>query len=103
MELRHFDKNFVKNTREKTPQRILEIFSFRYSFNYILNGKFNPKIDSFFFQNQGTLFDFQKKTEDASPYLPSCAPVSVAEHASISLNILKERDGGHTVLPLSIF
>ena len=38
------------------------VFSPRYYQNYILNGKFNPKMDTikrlFFSKNKGTFFDF---------------------------------------------
>ena len=43
-----------------------------------MDGIFNPKIDTiraFFCQNQGTLFDFQKRAGEVSP--PSCAPALV--------------------------
>ena len=42
-------------------------------------------------KNQGNFLDFQKRAKEASPtpLSPSYAPVSVAEYASISLNILK--------------
>ena len=47
VELGHFDKGFVKNTRKRGPTgKHFGIFSPRYSQNYILNGKFNPKMDT---------------------------------------------------------
>ena len=55
--------------------------------NYILNGKFNPKMDKtgvFFSENHDTSFDFQKRVEG---HPPSCTSVSVAEYALISLNV----------------
>ena len=39
------------------------------------------------FQNQDTFFDFQKRAGEASLLLPSCAPASVADYVSISLNM----------------
>ena len=41
------------------------------------------------FPNSGHFFRFSKRPREASPLLPSCTPVSVAEHASISLNMPK--------------
>ena len=47
VKLGHFDKHSIKNTIIKTPAgKIFGVFSPRYSKNYILNGKFNPKIDT---------------------------------------------------------
>ena len=41
MELGHFDKLFVKNTRKKDPAgKNFGAFPPRYSYNYILNGRF---------------------------------------------------------------
>ena len=42
---------------------------------------------AFFFQNQGTFFDYHKKGRGGLPHSPSCAPLSVAEYASIFRNI----------------
>ena len=42
-----------------------------------------------FFQNQDTLFNFQKTAGKPSPFPSSCMPVSVAEYASIYLNVPK--------------
>ena len=45
MELGHFSKHFVKNTRKKDPTgKNFGVFSPRYY--YILSGKFNPKMDT---------------------------------------------------------
>ena len=94
MKLGHFNKHFVKNTRKMASQgNILEFFSPRYSWNYILNGKFNPKMDTIriFISKIRTLFSIFKKAGEASPpsSTSSCALVSVAEYASISLNTPK--------------
>ena len=45
--LRHFAKHFAKNLRKKSPEgKYFGVFSPRYSYNYILNGDFNPKMDT---------------------------------------------------------
>ena len=52
VKLGHFDKYFVKNSRKIGPARKnFEVFPFRYSSNYILNSKFNIRMDRirFFF------------------------------------------------------
>ena len=41
------------------------------------------------FLSSGHLFLFLKKVREVSPLPPSCALMSVAEYASISLNIAK--------------
>ena len=42
-----------------------------------------------FFQNQGTFFNFLKKTGRPLPLPLNCASMNVAEYASVSLNIPK--------------
>ena len=76
MELRYFDKHFVKNARKKGPAwRNFRVFCPRYSYNYILDTMNTIRwIQSEpFFQNQSTFFDFQKR-EAKAPLHPSCAP-----------------------------
>ena len=54
VELGHFDKPFVKNGA----------FSSRYSYNYIVNGRFNPRMNTiraFFSKIKALFFDFQKR------------------------------------------
>ena len=80
--LGHFDKRFIKSTRKKSPQG--KKFSPRYSWNYILHGKFRV-----FFPKSEHFFQFLKKGRGGLPRLPSCMPVSVAICASVSLNITK--------------
>ena len=47
VELRHFDKYFVKNTRKRgAAGKLLGAFSPRYCQTYIVNGKFYPKMDT---------------------------------------------------------
>ena len=63
VELWHFDKHFVKNIRRTTQLD-----------NYILNGKFNPEVDTIraFFQNQSIFCLFSKKGKGRlvpSPFL----------------------------------
>ena len=93
MELGHFNKHFLKNTTKTgTAGKDFGVFSPRYSQKCILNGEFNPTMEiirAFFFQNQGTFFDFQKRAGEVFQFDPSCAPVNVAEYALISLNIPK--------------
>ena len=52
MELGHFDKLFVKNTRKKGPAGKI------FSLNYIFNGRFNPSMDTIraFFSKIRALF-----------------------------------------------
>ena len=46
VKLGRFDKYFIKKSRKKAPQgKTLEFFSLRYSYNDILNGKFNLRMD----------------------------------------------------------
>ena len=40
-----------------------------------------------FFPKSGHFFRFSERKGEVSPLLPSCVPVSVAEYASISLNM----------------
>ena len=47
VELEYFYKHFVKKNRKKgLAGKKLAVFSPRYSWNYILNGKFNSKMDT---------------------------------------------------------
>ena len=63
MESGHFDKYFVKKTKEKRPHREkLGVFSPRYSYNYTLNRKINSKMDKI-----RVFFDFQKRAGEVSP------------------------------------
>ena len=86
VELGHFDKHFDKNKRKRGPVRkdfvciLTEIMK-----------KFNPMIDKIraFLSKIRTFFSIFIKGTETSPLLSSCAPVSVAEYASISLNMPK--------------
>ena len=92
MELGHFDTHFVKNTRKGGPTgKNFGVFSPRYSWNYILNEKFNPMMVTIrtFFPKSEHFFQFSKRVREASPLLPSYAPVSVAEYALLFLNMPK--------------
>ena len=64
VELGHFDKHFIKNTRKKKgPQgKILEFFHLDTVKNYIFDKKFKPKMDTIraFFSNLGHFFQFSK-------------------------------------------
>ena len=86
MELGHFDKHFDKNKRKRGPVRK--------DFVCILTEmmkKCNPMIDKIraFLSKIRTFFSIFIKDRETSPLLSSCAPVSVAEYASISLNMPK--------------
>ena len=71
VKLGHFDKFFFKNTREKLPQgKILELFlldtlKIRFWLEDSIQRwtEFGP-----FFENQGTFFDFRKRTGEVSLY-----------------------------------
>lgn len=76
----HLDKPFVKSARKKRPHReIFGAFSRRYSYNYILNGRFNPWMDTIwvFFQNQETFSYFQQRAGETPHLPPSCESVSL--------------------------
>ena len=75
--------HFVK----KGPRgKYLGVFSSRYSENYILNGKFNPKIDTIraFFPKIRALFSNFKKEQGRPPSLPQ---LNVCECDWIYINI----------------
>ena len=64
VELGHFDKHFVKNTRKKgSAGKSFGLFSPRYCQNHISNEKFNPKMDTIntFFPKLGHFFRFSIK------------------------------------------
>ena len=89
VEQRHFDEDFVKNTRKRGPTgKNFRVFSPRYFYNYILNGKFKPKMDTIraFLSKIRTFFSIFTKDRGTSSLPHSCAPVSVPEYASICLN-----------------
>ena len=66
VELEHFDKDFIKITRKRGPTvKKLGVFSSRYFENYILNGKFKPKMDTI----RTLFYDFQKE-QGSPPSLP---------------------------------
>ena len=93
MELYHFDKHFVKSTRNKGPiGNYFVVFLLGTIQNYILNGKSTQtSIQSGLF-SQKTEYDFQKRVGDASPTSPpiACMQVwlNVHQYPWISLNIL---------------
>ena len=64
VELVQFNKHFVKTKEKEAPQgNIFEFFLLDTLKNYILNGKFNPKIDTIraFLSKSGTFFSIFKK------------------------------------------
>ena len=93
VELDYFNKHFVKNKKKRSHRKHFGIFSCRYYQNYILKGRFNPKIDitRAFFSQIRAPFSIIKKGKRRLPLLssPSCAPLSVTEYVSIPLNIPK--------------
>ena len=71
--LGHFDKDYVENSRKRRPTgKNFGAFSPRYSWNVILNRKFNPKMDTFkaFLSKIRTLFSIFKKGMGSLPSLP---------------------------------
>ena len=96
VELGHFNKHFknMSKIQEKEgPQgNILEIFLLdtletkfqmeNLTQQWTHSGLFFPKSISF-------LFQFSLRAGEASPLRPNCAPVSVTQYASISLNTPK--------------
>ena len=92
--------NISSKTREKLALQgnILRFFSPRYSQNYILNEKFNPKIESWpFFAKIRSLFSISKKGQGRRCHLsPGCRSV-MAEYSSILLNILNILSGSEYV------
>ena len=87
----HFDKNFDKDTRKRgLARKHFGVFSPRYSYSCTLNGEFHSKMDTiraFLSKIRILFFPFSKKAGESSPLLLSCVPVSVADYASISLNM----------------
>ena len=73
VELGQFDKHFVKKTRKRGIEHLTQ--------RWTQSGSFFPK--------SGHFFQFSKRAGEASPLPPSCAPVSVVEYATISLNMPK--------------
>ena len=71
MKLGHFNKHFLENSRKNSRAgENFEVFSPRYFFNYILNGKFNLRMDTvraFFSKSQGNFFYFQKRAGENFP------------------------------------
>ena len=70
VKLGHFEKHFLKNVKKKGPAgKKFGFFLPRYSQNYILNGKFNLRMDTIraFFSKIRALFYFQKTAGEAPP------------------------------------
>ena len=69
VELGHFDKHFVKNTRKKSPTRkhfgvLSPTLKITFWMENLTLRWIQPGL---FFRNQGTFFDFQKQARKASP------------------------------------
>ena len=92
VELGHFNKHFIKNTRNRGPAGnilkffLLDTLKTTFSMKNLPQRWTQPGP---FLQNQGTFFDFQKGLGRPPLFPPGSAPVSVAEYAPISLNISK--------------
>ena len=78
LELGHFDKHFVKQSRKKgTVGKNFSVFYPRYSSNYILNEKLNPRkgtIRAFFPKIRALFLIFKKGHGRPTPFPPSYAP-----------------------------
>ena len=88
VELGHFQKDLVKNTRKRDPSgKHFGAFSSIYSQNYILNGKFNPKMDTIrTFISKIRTFSIFKISREVLPSHSICTPLIVAEYALVSLS-----------------
>ena len=97
MELGHFNKLFVKNARKKDPtEKHLGVFSPRHYKIYLLNEKFNPKMDTIwaFFSKIKKTFLMLKKGRRGAPVPPLIAHLwvwlNMHQYLWISLNILEK-------------
>ena len=93
LELGHFHKNFVKNTRKRDPAGNRVYFP-RYCWNYILNGKFKPKMDTIeAFLSEIRHFLWFLKRQGKLPLFPLVARLwvwlNMHQYLWISLNILE--------------
>ena len=73
MQLGHFDKHFVQNTKKGLHGKILDFFLPDTVENYISNKKFNPTMDTIrsLFPNSGHLFRFSKSGRGDAPPHPT--------------------------------
>ena len=86
MEPGHFDKYFIKKTKEKRPRmEKLGVFSPRYSYSYTLNRKINSKMDKI-----SVFFDFQKRAGEASPLFPLVADLMLEDAGGNDLQFSQE-------------
>ena len=92
VQLGHFNKILPKTPVKETPQgNILESFllnTLETTF-WMENLTQRWKQSEPFFQKSGIFCRFSKRAGEVSPLPLSCAPVSVTEYASVSLNIPK--------------
>ena len=87
----HFDKHFVKNKRKTGPAlKHFGLFSPTLKTTIRIENltRWWTQSGSFLVESRH-FFQFSKREGEVFPLLPSCAPVSVAEYASISLNVSK--------------
>ena len=93
MELGHFDKDIVKSTRKRgTAGKHFRVFlpmdTLETTFS-VKNLTQRWTESGPFFEKSGHFFQFSQSAGETSPLPPSCAPVSVTEYVSISLNMPK--------------
>ena len=88
---REFQLKHRQKHKKKGPiGKYFVVFSPSYCWNCILKEKFKDGHNQVNFFKIQALFDFQKRTEEASPtHLFSCTRMSVTEYPSISQNIPK--------------
>ena len=88
VKLGHFDKHFIKKSRKKARKIFWSFLSLRYSWNYILKGKFNPRIDTIraFFSKIRTLFLIFKKEQGR--FSPSSPPLVARLHRYILIPLI---------------
>ena len=92
VELRHFDKHFIKKkTRKKGPTgKHCSFFSYiKLKLHFWMENLTQRWTQSgpFFFPKSEHLFRFSKKGRGSLPLQPYCMSLNVGEYASISLNI----------------
>ena len=91
VELGHFDKHFVKNTKKRVPQgNILKPFLLDTPKTIFSTENLTQRWtqSGSFFSKSGYFFRFLKRVEEVFPP-PFCTPIIVAEYPSVSLDMPK--------------